>query len=80
MTLLKYNPVSSNRAPNFQIRLPKPLVSRIDEYREYLKHKTGFYPSFSEVIRNLLSKALTDLGIPEEEEENEPEPNAPDSK
>jgi hypothetical protein len=72
------HPISSHRAPNFQIRISKSTVERVDEYRLFLKNKTGFYPSFSETIRNLVDHALTHLGI--DEKENEPESNEKNSE
>lgn len=76
--MIEPKPVKTNRAPNFQLRFPSSTVRRIEEYRTYLKHKVGLYPTFAETVRNLVTKALTDLGIPEEEE-NESESNEKNS-
>lgn len=40
------------------ILFPQKLYSSINEYRTYVKNKTGFYPKFSESVRLLLKEAL----------------------
>ena len=70
--------VKLGRAPNFQIRLPATTVERVDEYREFLRNRHGFYPSFNECIRGLVDRALTNLGIGIKADE--PKSNEEDSK
>lgn len=50
----------------FNVIFPNELSSRIEEYRNWVKNKTGCYPKFSEAVRGLVDKSLNELGITNE--------------
>lgn len=40
------------------VRLPDPLLARVDAHRERLKQQTGLEPSRSEVVKLLVQRGL----------------------
>ncbi len=55
------------------ILFDQSLFDRIQEYRTFVKNKTGIHPNFTLAVRSLINKGLIEIGIPEDEPEDDEE-------
>lgn len=53
------------------IIFPKKLYSSINEYRTFVKNKTGFHPKVSDTVRLLVKEALIARNAYESESDDE---------